>query len=254
MNIMSPLTSSVIAFACILAGTLVGMLLRNKVAEEHLSSDAKDVVRLGAGLIGTIAALVLGLLIASAKTSFDTQVTQVKQLTADVILLDQLLAQYGPQAAEVRKLLRGAVDAVADRIWQENSSLFAKKAPYEATTAGEAFNVKLHQLPPQTDEQRSLKDRAIQVSENIAHTRLLLFTQGDSPIPMPFLIVLIFWVSILFANFSLFAAPKPIVIGASVVFALSAAAAIFLVLELGQPFSGIMQISSVPLRNALAPL
>jgi len=87
------------------------MLLRNKLPENHLGSDAKDVVRLGAGLIGTIAALVLGLLIASAKSSFDAQATQVKQLTADVILLDQLLAQYGPEAATVRKLLRGAVDA-----------------------------------------------------------------------------------------------------------------------------------------------
>src|SRR5262249_52472508 len=229
---MNALTLSLIAFACILAGTIVGMLLRNKVPDHHLGSDSKDVVRLGAGLIGTIAALVLGLLIASAKSSFDAQVTQVKQLTADVILLDQLLAQYGPEAATVRKLLRGAVDAVADRIWQENSSVAARKAPYEATAAGEAFIVKLRQLPPQTDEQRSLKDRAIQVSENIAHTRLLLFTQGGDPIPMPFLIVLIFWVSIIFANFSLFAEPKPIVISALVVFALSAAAAIFLVLEL----------------------
>jgi len=249
---MSPLTLSGIAFACILAGTLVGMLLRNKLP--NLGSDAKDVVRLGAGLIGTIAALVLGLLIASAKTSFDTQITQVKQLTADVILLDELLAQYGPEAAAVRNLLRGAVDAVADRIWQENSSVTTRKAPYEATAAGEAFIVKLRQLPPQSDEQGSLKDHAIQVGANIAHTRFLLFTQGDKPIPMPFLIVLIFWISIIFANFSLFADPEPIVIGALVVFALSAAAAIFLVLELGQPFSGIMQISSIPLRSALAPL
>jgi hypothetical protein len=254
MNIMSPLSLSVIALACILAGTLVGMLLRNKLPEDHLGSDAKDVLKLGAGLIGTIAALVLGLLIASAKTSFDTQVTQVRQLTADFILLDQLLAQYGPEAATVRNLLRGAVDAVADRVWHEHSSVSAMKTPYEGTAAGEAFFMKLRQLPPQNDEQRSLKDRAIQVSTNIAHTRLLLFTQGDNPIPMPFLIVLIFWISILFANFSLFADPKPIVIGSLVVFALSAAAAIFLVLELGQPFSGIMQISSIPLRSALAPL
>ena len=72
---MSALTFSVIALACILVGTLVGMLLRTRVSEKHLDLDAKDVVRLGAGLIGTIAALVLGLLIASAKTSFDTQVT-----------------------------------------------------------------------------------------------------------------------------------------------------------------------------------
>ena len=107
---MSPLTLSVIALACILAGTVVGMLLRNKLPEDHLGSDAKDLLKLGAGLIGTIAALVLGLPIASAKTSFDTQVTQVKQLTADVILLDQLLAQYGPEAAAVRNLLRGAVE------------------------------------------------------------------------------------------------------------------------------------------------
>src|SRR5215831_8914272 len=147
---MGAIGLSVIAFACILAGTLVGMLLRNKLPEHHLGSDARDVVRLGAGLIGTIAALVLGLLIASAKSSFDTQVTQVKQLTADVILLDQLLAHYGPEAAAVRNLLRGAVDAVADRIWQENSPVSAKKMPYEATAAGEAFIMKLRQLPPQT--------------------------------------------------------------------------------------------------------
>src|SRR4029453_12748456 len=126
---MSALTLSIIALACILAGTLVGMFLRNKLPEQHLGSDAKDVVRLGAGLIGTIAALVLGLLIASAKSSFDTQVAQVKQLTADVILLDQLLAQYGPEAATVRNLLRGAVEAIADRIWQEKSPISARKCP-----------------------------------------------------------------------------------------------------------------------------
>jgi len=133
---MGSIALSVIALACILAGTLVGMLLRNKLRDHYLGSDAKDVVRLGAGLIGTIAALVLGLLIATAKTSFDTQVTQVKQLTADVILLDQLLSQYGPEAAPVRNLLRGAVDAVADRIWYERSSVSARNAPFEATAAG----------------------------------------------------------------------------------------------------------------------
>jgi hypothetical protein len=237
-----------------LAGALVGTFLRNRLPEQHLGSDARDVVRLGAGLIGTIAALVLGLLIASAKTSFDTQVNQVKQLTADVILLDQLLALYGPEAATVRNLLRSAVNTVADRIWHERSSASSKNAPFEATEAGEEFIRKLEQLSPQTDEQRSLKNRAMQVAANIVQTRLLLFTQGGNPIPMPFLIVLIFWISIIFANFSLFAEPRPIVISALVVFSLSAAAAIFLVLELGQPFTGVMQISSIPFRSALAPL
>jgi hypothetical protein len=169
-------------------------------------------------------------------------------------LLDQLLALYGPEAATVRNLLRSAVNTVADRIWHERSSASSKNAPFEATEAGEEFIRKLEQLSPQTDEQRSLKNRAMQVAANIVQTRLLLFTQGGNPIPMPFLIVLIFWISIIFANFSLFAEPRPIVISALVVFSLSAAAAIFLVLELGQPFTGVMQISSIPFRSALAPL
>jgi hypothetical protein len=130
----------------------------------------------------------------------------------------------------------------------------ARNAPFQATEAGEGFIRKLEQLSPQTDEQRSLKNRAVQVTADIVHTRLLLFTQGGNPIPMPFLIVLIFWISIIFANFSLFGEPRPIVISALVVFSLSAAAAIFLVLELGQPFTGVMQISSIPFRSALAPL
>src|SRR5215471_810622 len=207
---MNPLTLSVIAFVFILAGTLVGMFLRTKVPETHLRDDAKDVVRLGAGLIGTIAALVLGLLIASAKTSFDTQVSQVKQLTADVILLDELLTHYGPEAVAVRNLLRGAVEAITDQIWRENGSVGVKKIPYEASAAGEAFILQLRHLTPKTDEQRSVRDRAIQISDNIAHTRWLLFTQNDNPIPMPFLVVLVFWISIIFMSFSLFAEPNPV--------------------------------------------
>jgi hypothetical protein len=230
------------------------MLLRNMLPERYLSPDTKDLVRLGAGLIATIPALVLGLLIASAKSSADTQSNQVRQLTADIILLDQLLAQYGPETAAVRNSLRRTVEAGADQIWHKDNSVSVGKAPFEATAAGEELFAKLRQLSPQNVDQRTLQDRAIQTYTDIAHTRLLLFTQGDNPIPMPFLIVLIFWVSIIFANFSLFAEPKPIAIGAQVVFALSAGAAIFLVLELSQPFSGLMQISSAPLRNALVPL
>src|SRR4029077_8688311 len=71
---------------------------------------------------------------------------------------------------------------------------------------------------------------------------------------MPFLVVLIFWLTIIFGSFGLFAKPSATVFGSLFVFALSAAGAIYLVLELGQPFAGLMQISSAPLRNALTPL
>jgi len=251
---MSAIALSCIALACISGGALLGMFLRSTLAEHHLSGDAKDVVRLGTGLIGTIAALVLGLLIGSAKNSYDTQSTQIKQMTANIVLLDRFLEEYGPETGAVRNLLRRGVVILADRMWRENNSDLAKAAPFEASAASEAFYLKLQELSPQNDFQRSLQARAIQLSTDIAQTRLLLFAQMGNSIPMPFLVVLIFWLTIIFASFSLFAQPNAIVIGSLFIFALSAAGAIYLVLELGQPFAGLMQISSAPLRNALVPL
>ena len=251
---MSAIALSCIALACISGGALLGMFLRSTLAEHHLSGDAKDVVRLGTGLIGTIAALVLGLLIGSAKNSYDTQSTQIKQMTANIVLLDRFLEEYGPETGAVRNLLRRGVVILADRMWRENNSDLAKAAPFEASAASEAFYLKLQELSPQNDFQRSLQARAIQLSTDIAQTRLQLFAQMGNSIPMPFLVVLIFWLTIIFASFSLFAQPNAIVIGSLFIFALSAAGAIYLVLELGQPFAGLMQISSAPLRNALVPL
>ena len=247
---MDAIALSGITFVCVSAGALFGMFLPG----HRLSPEDKDVVRLGTGLIGTIAALVLGLLIASAKSSYDTQSTQIRQMTANIIVLDNLLAQYGPEASATRNLMRRGIVLLADRIWRENSSASAKAAPFAATDASEAFYAKLQQLSPQNDAQRSLQARAIQISTDIAQTRLLLFAQAGNSVPMPFLAVLIFWLTMIFASFGLFARPNAIIIGSLLIFAVSAAGAIYLILELGQPFAGLMEISSAPLRNALPPL
>jgi hypothetical protein len=247
---MDAIALSSLAFVCISGGALVGMLLPG----HRLSTDERDVVRLGTGLIGTIAALVLGLLIASAKSSYDTQSSQIRQMTANIVLLDNLLEQYGPETGTTRNLMRRGLVILADRMWRENSSDLAKVAPFEASGASEAFYAKLQDLSPQNDSQRSLKTRATQVSTDIAQTRLLLFAQTNNSIPMPFLVVLIFWLTIIFASFGLFAKPNTIIVGSLFIFALSAAGAIYLILELGRPFAGLMEISSAPLRSALAPL
>jgi hypothetical protein len=243
-----------IAFAVILCGALAGALLRHALPGHHLADDGKDIVRLGAGLIGTIAALVLGLLIASAKSSYDTQSNQVQRVTADIVLLDQLLAQYGPEARPIRDLMRQAIEPMVERLWRQSGTEAVKNAPFAATAVAEDAFAKIGELPPQTDAQRSLQARAIQVSTDLAQTRLALFVQAGSSIPMPFLAVLVFWLAIIFASFSLFARLNPTLIAAFIVFALSASAALFLILEMSEPFTGLMQIPSAPLRNALAPL
>src|SRR5438445_5918877 len=157
---MSAIALSCITFICISGGVLLGMFLRNTLAEHHLSTDAKDVVRLGTGLIGTIAALVLGLLIASAKSSYDTQSTQVTHMTSNIVLLDNLLTEYGPETNALRNLLRRGVVVLADRMWRENSSDVTKANPFAASSESETFFAKLQQLSSQNDSQRSLQAMA----------------------------------------------------------------------------------------------
>ncbi len=251
---MSPLSMSVIVFGCVLAGTFFGIFLHNRLPEHHLSGATKDVVRLGTGLIGTIAALVLGLLIASANSTYETQSSQVQQLTANIVVLDRILALYGPETDLARNLLRRVVNSMADRVWRENGSGSGKAAPFEASAAGLLLYDEILKLAPQNETQRSLQARAIDAAEDLAKTRLLLFAEAGRTMPMPFLVVLVSWLAIIFASFSLFADNNATTVVALGIFALSASASIFLILELSQPFTGLMVISSEPLRNALAPL
>jgi hypothetical protein len=251
---MNPITAFWIVMACIAGGSLLGFVLRSVLPEHHLDKDAKDVVRLGTGLIASIAALVLGLLIASANTSFETKSAQVKQMTAQFILLDATLEQYGPEANAARNILRRGVPMLVDRIWREDSPENAVPTSFRESAQGEIFIGILFNLSPQNDTQKALKARALDTTSEIARTRLLLFVEGDNSIPVPFLIVLVLWLTIIFASFSLFAKPSPVVLASLLVFGLSAASAVLLILDLGQPFAGLMKISSAPLREALAPL
>lgn len=249
---MGPLITSLIAFAFVFGGTFLGMFFRSRLPGQHLTGDTKDVVRLGTGLIGTIAALVLGLLIASANNTYETQSSQVKLLTANIVLLDSTLAQFGPETDSIRSLLRRGVAILADRIWRENSSDSGKAESFAASDAALSFYQEILKLSPRSEAQRSLQARAIEASTDLAKTRLLMFAKAGGSIPMPFLVVLVSWLTIIFASFSLFADNNGTTIAALCIFAFSASASIFLILELSQPFTGLMMISSEPLRNALA--
>jgi hypothetical protein len=248
---MTPVVLSSGIFLLTLGGIFLGSLLRDALPQHHLNKDTQDVVRLGVGLVATMAALVVGLLIAAAKNSFDTQSGQVRQITADVVLLDNLLAQYGPEAAPLRAEIRTAIPLFADRLWSEKAS--DAMAPYEPSVAVEKIYVQVQSLAPQNDLQRSLQARAIEASTDIARERLLLFTETGNSIPLPFLGVLALWLIIIFASFSLFSGLNATVFISLALFALSSSCAIYLILELGRPFTGLMMISSAPLRDALGP-
>ena len=229
---------------------MLGMAIHTILPEHHLSADSKDVIKLGMGLIATMSALVLALLTNSAKSSFDAQRNELTQAAANIILLDRVLVHYGAETKEARDLLKVSVAEMIDRIWPEDPVANAKLGP--TTAGGEAFFDKIQELTPQNDVQRSLQAEAMTMSIDIGQARLLLFEQSGRSIPMPFLVLLIFWVTIIFLSFGLFAPRNATVIATLFLCALSVSGAIFLIMELDRPFGGVIRISSAPLRNAIA--
>jgi hypothetical protein len=245
---------SLIALALIVAGALVGAFARTFLTEQHLNSDTKDVIKMSVGLIATMSALVLGLLIATGKTSFDARVTQVRQIAANALLLDQTLVQYGKEAANARVVLRQTFGLMVDRIWNENNSGSRGPSPFQMTGAADSFIQSLVNLPAATDFQRALKTEVVAIANDVAKDRLSLFVQGRDTISMPFLIILVFWLTVIFGIFGLLTRPNLLVAVIVLLCAVSVSGSIFLILDLNRPFDGMMRIPSAQVRSALPPL
>ena len=174
-------------------------------------------------------------------------------MSASIVLLDRELAHYGPETKEVRDLLKRAVTRELQVTWSETGTSPPAKFDPSAAKADILFD-KIQELEPQNDVQRSLKAQLLTTEISLGQTRWLLFEQNGSSIPIPFLVVLVIWLSLIFASFGLFAPPNATVVVALLLGALSVSGAIFLILELDLPFEGIIRISDEPLRKALANL
>ena len=251
---MSSTAVFLVSFASILIGAAIGMGLKRLLPAGVLDGGSKEAVRLGAGFLSTLSALVIGLMIASAKNSYDTQNTNIRQLGANVVLVDQMLLKYGPETKTARTLLRELISTAASRIWQENAERNRHEPTFVVSGTADRFYNAVEGLTPANEEQTSLKSRIVQATIEIGRTWVLVFTQSDNAIPVPFFIVLTFWLVVIFASFSVFAEPSPIVIASILVFAFSVSSALFLIVDLSQPFDGLMQISNDHLRVVLSKI
>lgn len=251
---MESIEVSGIVFACVIAGAVVGVLARRRLPHHHLCVDSREVVKLGLGLVATLTAMVLGLLIATAKGTFDAQSGAVKEFATKSILLDRGLAMYGSEAADARAELRRAVAVTTDRMWAENGGHLLGPVPGDPGHTLEGLYARIAALSPQTDAQRALKARALDVTSDLAHARLRLLTQQESPLPRLFFVVLVFWLALLFAGFALLGPAHGTVATVLALAAVSVSAAVFLTLELNAPYSGTIVVSSEPLHEALGVL
>lgn len=251
---MNPTAIGAVAFACTLGGVLLGIGLRVALPDHHVTNESRDTVKLGIGLIATMTALLLGLVTASAKSSFDSLDTAVKQTAADILTLDRALARYGPETREIREALKHAVGHRIDATWPRDSSRPALTDPSEAAAAVEGLVDGIRALSPRDDVQRSLRSRALDLGEALLEERWLVFAGVGTSIPLPFLAILLFWLTLTFASFGLLAPPNATVIAVLFLCALSIAGAVFLILEMGRPFEGLITVSADPLRYAYAHL
>lgn len=248
---MSSILLAALVFGCSFAGALMGNLLRARLPEHHRDDSSREVLKLVMGLIATMAALVLGLLISSAKSLYDTQQAEVQQQGIHLIQLDRVLARLGPDASEARSQLRRIVLAYINHTWPNDAVEAESYEPLQTDTEGEQLFERIAALSPKTDAQRLDQSRALQLLVSLWETNRFLDAQAGQAPSWPFLIVLVFWLTVLFVGFGFFARFNATVMAALLVGALSVAGGVFLILEMDRPFTGVMRISSAPIRNAL---
>ena len=247
---MTSLTTSFVSAGCIFLGGLVGMWLRKRLPVHHLDEGSKDTIKVVSGILASLAALVLGLLISSAKSSFDATNSGIAQGSAKIILLDRTLADYGPETQTARRQLRDAVAFTMDRVWSKSNDGPTGSRGFELSNGMERLQGILRRLTPTTKPEEAALAEAVQLTSDIAQTRWFLIEQ-QSPLPTPVLVVLVVWLILLHLNVGLFAPCNGTVLAVLIVSALSVSSALFLVVEMSRPLDGIVKVSDAPVRKAL---
>ena len=237
-----------LTFVAIACGALTGVWLSRRLPKPHLSSESRTAVSVSMAVVGTLAALVMGLLISSANSSFNAKSDAVHTLAVDIIRLDRALRQYGPQAENARDLLRRYAQSKAEELFDhaDLTSLDLRSlAKYEVLVS------QVLDLQPVDTRQRQVQGQAMKLLDSIADARWLLVEKSDTPMPTPFLMLLIFWLALLFGSFGLFAPDNATVIVVLLLSALAISGGVFMVLELGSTTQGIIRVSIDPMFTAI---
>ena len=241
-------------FACISGSALLGFLLGKILPPRHLDSDSKDIVKLATGLIATMSALVLGLLVSAAKATFDQANSELMQMAVRVVVLDRVLATYGPEANEIRVFLKNGYTTGTQQLLSGDENQQAQLETPQAYARLEALQTRIRALSPKTDEQRGLQARALAITADLTNSRWLLVMQRHGSISTPMLVVMVFWLSIVFAAWGIFSPRNLVVATALLASALAVSGATFLILEMDRPLSGWIHVSAGPMQAAISHL
>jgi hypothetical protein len=251
---MSSVAVGAIVFVSTFGGAMIGMYASSRLPDQHLSPASTAVVRLAMAFVVALATLVISLMISSARTSFATKDAEYRRGAGDIILLDRTMAHYGPETKDTRDLLRRVAEAKLREFWPEDSAPREQTGAIDIGAGIEQIEDELRALEPKNNAQRSLQTRALQVSADIETLTWLLTEQGGSAIRWPTLVILVFWLTMIFVSFGFSAPRNATVIATLFVCSLSIAGGMYLLVQLNQPYSGYIKVSSAPLRAAIEQL
>lgn len=254
METMSTITISLLVSACVFAGGLAGLFLNRLLPQDHLTTDTQDVVRLGIGMLSVLASLVLGLLIATAKTSYDSTEHAIRSYAAELALLNETLRDYGGEASVSRDVLRSYTERLLEDGWPKNGARQAALDDEKADQLLERVRDTIRAMKPVDTAQRSLQNQAIDINLNLLRQRWLLIEQQGPNVQRTVVAILVSWVTVIFASFGLNAPRNSTVVSAFLLCSLAIGGAIFLILDMDHPLDGVMRISSLPIQNVLAAM
>lgn len=239
-----------LVFAVLAAAALFSLWLHPRLPEHYRSADTTSNLRLGMGVIATITAVVLGLLISSVKGGFDVATRDVQELAADLIVLDRTLRFYGPDATHARDLLARYTERVLEGTWPSGG-----EAPAVDDRVAEGLLNQTEQaiLSLQPDAQEpDLKEQALAQVRTIVRRRQILIQESGSAVASPIVVALTLWLGLIFASFGYNAPRNGMMVIILLVCAASVAGAIYLILEIDVPVSGLIVVSSNPIQHALS--
>ncbi len=251
---MTGITIALLTTACVFGGTLLGSSLRRRIPDQHLTEESRDAIQVGAGMISLMAALVLGLLVSSAKSKYDSATAAITESGAKVILLDRVLAGYGPEAQPLRETLRLSMASTLKALWPEEGMTPEAIQAFEQRINLEQVAAAVRKLQPQSDPQRRLQEEAQKLCQDLLYIRWLQIEQAQAGLPPIFQGVLLFWLTALYLSFGLLAPRNATVMGMMFVGALALATAMFLITEMNRPMTGAIKVSSGVIRKTIEHL
>jgi hypothetical protein len=243
---------ALVSFACLFGSAFVGMSLARALPKHHLDDDSKKAIERGLGIIGTVAGLVLGLLVASATGAYNAQRGYVIQMSADIALLDRALAHYGPEATPLRATLRDDAQHLLVEVWKPPGTPQSESMP--GNRRNEALFDQLEELTPKTALQTSVKGIAINLALDLGRTRWLIYEGLASSVSLPLLAMLVFWFCVTFCGIGIFAPRNGTTLVGLALCAIAISGAIYLILAMYSPFQGLIQIPSAALQDTITRL